>query len=615
MASEGSPLMQTLRAWSRQRWMLWGAFVVAVVTFVAYFPSLHIGFWMDDYIAIDFAGRLAGLDYLIKYFDPRVQRLWYRPMIGMQWKAEYLLFGGEPIGYHVVQVALHLANCWLLYLLVARVTRRSRVGLVAALLYATLPLSSMSVYWTSVHDPLAGVFYLLTILLWLGYVWSGDRLKFVLTCVTFLGALLTKEVSVTLPLLLFLADRLLVSKSARLVELAKRYAIFAIPLAVYAWFEWIVTTRSEFTQQIGYRVGVDTLYVLAKFLSFLAFPWELDERLNYIGLIIASGLLIFFALRRDRRLWFLSAAAVLPTLIAAPIPSHLFNPRYLYLPLMASAVGYGLLFELALKAVQRWRWSMMARIALACLVVLVISIGSATIAERTENFGGFIRQIRMSFRPIYQHYPTFPRDTFLYFLDLPLQTLDISGLMFLRYGAHVTVSGVDRGNWDGLRAHNAAFVWYLDEAEQFKEQVVAPVVQARSTPALPVRFGDTIALDALEVVADRIKRSEAVVVLVRWKTLGWMNQDYTVFAHLVNENGEMVAGNDSQPRKGLSPTTTWRVGSVLVDGIVIPAPQQAGQYRVEIGWYHPKTMERLPLVGADGQLIGDTLVVGPIIVE
>jgi len=607
--------MQTLRALVHRRWMLLGAFVVAIVTFIAYFPSLRIGFWMDDYIAIDFAGRLSGLDYLVKYFDPRVQRLWYRPMIGMQWKIEYLLFGGEPLGYHVVQVALHLANGWLLYLLVARVTRRPRVGLVAALIYATLPLSSMSVYWTSVHDPLAGVFYLLTIIWWLDYVRSGERVKFALTFVTFLGALLTKEVSVTLPMLLFLADRLLVNQPARLVELVKRYAIFAIPLAVYAWFEWIVTTRSEFTQQIGYRIGEGTLYVLAKFLAFLAFPWEWDERLNYIALIIFSGLLIFFALMRDRRLWFLGAAAVLPTLIAAPIPPHLFNPRYLYLPLMASAVGYGLLLELALKVVQRWRWSVIARIVLACIVVLVVSIGSATIAERTVNFGGFIRQIRMSFRPIYQRYPTLPNDTFLYFIDLPLQTLDISGLMFLRYGAHVTVGGVDRSGWNGLRNHHTAFVWYLDETGQFKEQAVARAVHAQITPALPVHFGDAIALDALEVVADRIEQGEAVVMLVRWKTLAPMHQDYTVFAHLINENGEMVAGNDSQPRKGLSPTTTWRVGSVLVDGVVIPAPSQAGQYRVEIGWYHPKTMERLPLVGADGQLVGDTLVVGPIIVE
>jgi hypothetical protein len=595
--------------------MLLGAFVVAIVTFIAYFPSLRIGFWMDDYIAIDFAGRLSGLDYLVKYFDPRVQRLWYRPMIGMQWKVEYLLFGGEPIGYHVVQVALHLANGWLLYLLVARVTRRARVGLVAALIYATLSLSSMSVYWTSVHDPLAGVFYLMTILLWLDYVRSGARVKFALTFVTFLGALLTKEVSVTLPPMLFLADRLLVNQPVRFLELVRRYALFAIPLAVYAWFEWIVTTRSEFTQQIGYRIGEGTLYVLTKFLAFLAFPWEWDERLNYIVLIIVSGLLIFFALARDRKLWFLGAAAVLPTLIAAPIPPHLFNPRYLYLPLMASAVGYGLLLELALKVVQRWRWSVIARIVLACIVALVVSIGSATIAERTVNFGGFIRQIRMSFRPIYQRYPTLANDTFLYFIDLPLQTLDISGLMFLRYGTHVTVGGVDRGGWNGLRDHNAAFVWYLDETGQFKEQAVARAVHAQITPALPVQFGDAIALDALEVIADRIKQGEAVVMLVRWKTLAPMHQDYTVFVHLVNENGEMVAGNDSQPRKGLSPTTTWRVGSVLVDGIVIPVPDQVGQYRVEIGWYNSRTMERLPLVSADGQIVGNALVVSPIILE
>jgi hypothetical protein len=221
----------------------------------------------------------------------------------------------------------------------------------------------------------------------------------------------------------------------------------------------------------------------------------------------------------------------------------------------------------------------------------------------------------MAFRPIYQQYPTFPSDTFLYFIDAPLQTLDISGLVFLRYGANVTVGGADRGTVSGLREHNSAFVWYLDEAGQFKGQPVAQNVRAQVTPTLPARFGNVIEFDALEIAADRVKPSEAIVILVRWKALGHIDKDYTLFVHLVNERGERVAGIDSQPRKGLSPTTTWRVGSVLADGIVIPAPDHPGQYRVEMGWYNPRTMERLPLVTADDQMMGDTLVVGPIIVE
>lgn len=589
--------------------------MIALAVWITYFPSLSIGFWMDDYIAIDLAGRLSDMDYLRRYFNPYLQRLWYRPMIGMQWKIEYLLFRGEPLGYHIVQVALHLTNCWLLYLLVKRITHRTRVGFVAALLYATLPLGSMSVYWTSVHDPLAGVFYLLAIILWLDFLQSDSRVKFVGSFITFLGALLTKEVSITLPPILFLADRLLVNKPARFSEFIKRYIIFAVPLAIYAWCEWIVVTRSEFTQQIGYRVDIDTLTVFIKFLYFLALPWELDERLRYFILVVGGGLLLFLALTRERRLWFLMATAVLPTLIASPIPLHLFNPRYLYLPLMASTVGYALMFESILQVVQRWHWQLVARSVVVGILTLIVGLGSVTIVERTMNFGGFIRQIRLSFRPIFQQYPTFPPDTFLYFIDTPLQTLDISGLMFLRYGTHVTVSGVDRNTLGELRNHANALVWYIDEHGQFKAQRVAKAPVVHVTPTLPLRFDNVIELDTLEVVNERVSPGEAVVILVRWKAIGGMAQNYTVFAHLVDSRGERIAGNDSQPRKGLAPTTTWRVGSVLADGIIIPVPEHAGQYQVKIGWYNPATMERLPLVNAEGQVLGDAVVISSFIVE
>ena len=87
-------------------------------------------------------------------------------------KVEYLLFRGDPTGYHAVQIAIHLANCLLLSWLTTRITRKWQVGLVAALLYAPLPLASMAIYWPSVHDPLAGVFYLLGLILWLDYVES-----------------------------------------------------------------------------------------------------------------------------------------------------------------------------------------------------------------------------------------------------------------------------------------------------------------------------------------------------------------------------------------------------------------------------------------------------------
>jgi hypothetical protein len=592
------------------RWFfLLGGLIVAGVVLFTYYPSLNIGFWMDDYIALDIAGRVTGIDYLIKFFDPRVQRLWYRPMVGMQWGLEYLLFRAEPIYYHLVQVFYHFANSILLFALTARITRRKMIGLIAALLYATFPLASMSIYWTSVHDPLAIVCYLLTIWFWLDYLESKRRLKFVLAFVAFLGALLTKEVSATLPIVLFLADRVVVREPARLIDLVKRYFIFAIPLGIYAWFEWIVTTRSEFTQQIGYHLGPETLYVFFKDLALLAFPWDLAEPLNWVWL---AAMLILFAigLVRDRRFLLLGAIAVLPTLIVSPIPLHLFNPRYLYFPLMASAVGYALLVVYLVNVVQSRRWAMLARGVVSLAIIGIVVLGSFLIAESTENFGGFIRQIRLQFRPIYQKYPTFPPNTLLYFTDTPLQTLDISGLMFLRYGTNVTVRGVDRSDLTGLRDYASGYVWYKDEQDNFKDQMIEKNISTDISPAPPTQFGAAIMLDSVQVVNSQVRRGDVVIVLLRWKALAPVGQNYTTFVHLINDKGEMVTGYDSQPRNGLAPTSTWRPDSFTIDSIALPITNgiAAGQnYRLEIGLYDRATSQRLSLSSPDGTPLGDHL--------
>jgi hypothetical protein len=530
-------------------------------------------------------------------------------MIGIQWKITYTLFGGQPLGYHLVQVVLHLANCLLLYRLVARVTRQ-RIGLVAALLYGTFVAHSMAVYWPSVHDPLASVFYLLAILFWLDYLQTGSRLGGALTYVAFVGALLSKETSVTLPVVLLLVEWWLVKKPISLPALLKRYVPFFLFLLIYALCQAIVITRSEFTQRIGYSVGEHVFAVFLQFLSFLAFPWELDQSLRYVWLCGVMVLFFYGCCKRDSRLFFLGAAGILPLLIVSPIPLHLFNPRYLYMPLLTSAAGFGLLAEMVANA--KWQsHRLLPRVAWGLVVAFAVFGGSVTIGEQMVNFGGFTRQLRLQFRPIYQWHATFAPDTFLYFLDTPLQTLDISGLMFLRYGSNVTVGGTDRNLPAGLRDHDAAFVYYLDDQEQFREQPVDKNASVQVTPALPAQFEEGIALEGVEITSTDVRHGQAIVLILYWRPAQSISRNYTVFAHLIAADGQMVAGYDSQPQRGRAPTTTWRAKQLLVDSIVIPIDETVprGKYTVRLGLYHFPTMQRLAVLDARGQPLTDAVAI------
>ncbi|MBI5650576.1 MAG: glycosyltransferase family 39 protein [Chloroflexi bacterium] len=226
------------------------ALIIASAGLIAYFPALGLGFWTDDYLHLDLVARADGVEFLARIFDPWRQIFWYRPLVGLQWKIAYAFLRGEPSGYHFIQIAYHALNSILLYALARRITGKARVGLIAGLLYATFALPSMTVFWPAVHDPLAGIFALSALWAWLDYLETARREKFLFAHLAFIGAILSKEITVVLPALLCIADRVLIGKPVSFFALMKRYTVFLVIVLAYAPLYLIVATQSVFTQTL-----------------------------------------------------------------------------------------------------------------------------------------------------------------------------------------------------------------------------------------------------------------------------------------------------------------------------------------------------------------------------
>ncbi|MCI0477466.1 MAG: hypothetical protein L0Y55_14565, partial [Anaerolineales bacterium] len=233
-----------------------------------------------------------------------------------------------------------------------------------------------------------------------------------------------------------------------------------------------------------------------------------------------------------------------------------------------------------------------------------------TIAASMPGFEGIARQTRLQFRPIFQTYPTFPPDTLLYFLNPPMESPYISGLMFLRYGKDVVARGVDTDGQAGLRDHNAAWVFFQDDAKLWQAFPVTRQVSARAAPDLPVRFAGQIALENFELTRDQIRRGESLAIILYWRALAPIEKDYTIFAHLVGARGEIVAGTDTPPRQGNFPTRAWRVNDWVPDGIVIQIEPDVppGEYKLVIGLYELATMQRLVV---EDHVPSDSIVISP----
>jgi hypothetical protein len=75
---------------------------------------------------------------------------------------------------------------------------------------------------------------------------------------------------------------------------------------------------------------------------------------------------------------------------------------------------------------------------------------------------------------------------------------------------------------------------------------------------------------------------------------------YTLFLHLLDADGKMIAQDDHQP---VPPTEYWAPGEVVTSTFALAVPPTLSvpaQVRVEVGAYFWQTLERLPLL-KDGQ--------------
>ncbi len=147
----------------------------------------------------------------------------YQPLSWLTLGFDYVIWGMNPMGYHLTNLVLHSANAVLFYYLLVAIFRTrttlthsmSSLGIrvactVGALFFAIHPLRVESVAWaTERRDVLSGLFFLLTILTYLRMAESGlsSRSKwYLLSCFFFLLALMSKATAMTLPVALLILD-------------------------------------------------------------------------------------------------------------------------------------------------------------------------------------------------------------------------------------------------------------------------------------------------------------------------------------------------------------------------------------------------------------------------
>ncbi len=194
----------------------------ALVGVGIYYNALRNDFHYDDHHHITLNPNIRNPGNIPLFFtEPKMfsflpgRFLHYRPVVLVSYAVNYYLGRLNPAGYHMVNLIFHVGSAFLLFLILKAMLDGGPLSsyfppLASGLLFLTTPFNSEVVnYITARSSVMSAFFYLLSF-----YWWVLFRRKktprtsffYIASLLTFLLGMLSKEVAITLPIMLLLYD-------------------------------------------------------------------------------------------------------------------------------------------------------------------------------------------------------------------------------------------------------------------------------------------------------------------------------------------------------------------------------------------------------------------------
>jgi tetratricopeptide (TPR) repeat protein len=284
----------------------------------------------------------------------------WHPLTLLSHMLDVQVFGLEPAGHHAVNLALHVFNVLLLYWLLAATTSQWWPSALVAALFAVHPLNVQTVAWVSERKSLLSTaFWLLALLVHVGYRRQPGRKKYFLLLLLSALALASKPMAVTLPLTLVLLDvwplaTLPESRKAALRRylqelwpflvlafacgvatfLAQRAAMAVQTVTSYSWpvrLGSAVVAYAWYLKAMVWPVGLAAFYphpMTTLSLSTIAFS-------GFVLVVICAAVMLkgraFPALAMG---WWWYVGTLVPVVGIIQVGSQAYADRYAYVPLV-----------------------------------------------------------------------------------------------------------------------------------------------------------------------------------------------------------------------------------------------------------------------------------------
>jgi Flp pilus assembly protein TadD len=301
----------------RDRLLIAGTVAIVLLTIAVYVPAIRAGFIWDDNDYLTENPLITDPGGLAKIWFSTDQPSQYFPLVYTTFRVEHAVWGMNPLGFHLVNVLLHIANALLLWLILRRLSIRG--AWLAAAIFALHPMQVESVAWvTERKNVLSTLFYLLALLASLRFMESerGWRKYYVLGLISYMLALFAKTTACTLPAAIFVVHWL------RGRRIGSRETVRVLPFLALGvgmgvlsiWWERVRqgTFGSEFALSLMDRLIIASralCFYLAKLfaplgLTFSYPKWEVNSASlpQYTWLLgcVAAGCLLWAFRKRAR---------------------------------------------------------------------------------------------------------------------------------------------------------------------------------------------------------------------------------------------------------------------------------------------------------------------------
>ncbi len=373
--------------------------LLIILTVSVYANSLFNRYAYDDYEFLVDNPAVHSLKNWPSYFTSSgstsafIKFAHYRPLATLNFAAGYSLWGDNPFGFHLLSLIYHLINVILVFLLLTKLLTQDISAFWGAALFAVHPVQTEAVSWISSQgNLLALIFYLTAIIVFLKYLeeqqqsqktrkpkgelflekrplplspprknfnWLADKLlnpsmkAIFIISLCFLLAIFTKEMAITLPLILLLINFIYGDKTMRK---PRSISLLLVPLIIIAAGYLVV--RTAVLQRVAMRgfwggspfgTMLTMSVVIFRYLGLLIVPvkqrvlYDLPvfASLSWQPLLAFSGLLAigtvtFLLFKRNRAAAFgllFFFITLLPVSNIIPI-TLLIAERFLYFPIL-----------------------------------------------------------------------------------------------------------------------------------------------------------------------------------------------------------------------------------------------------------------------------------------